>query len=241
MTKGLYLACAILTVVLAACGGKAKSGEKCKLEAKQVCEIKQAALVCQSGKWTPVKCRGPKGCVAVQGEGDCDQAIAEAGEVCVIESDHACTPDQKAVVACRKGKWAREAACGGAKGCQRAAKDVSCDNSIASPDDPCLVDKDYACAPDRKSSLVCKGGKFEASTLCRGPKGCAVAPGAIQCDDTVAEVGDACEKKANEDHFACSLDAKSVLKCDAAKFVVVEKCRAKDTCKITTEGTGCGP
>lgn len=224
-------------VALAACTPKA--GGTCKAEGKEFCEGKNAGLVCSGAKWEAIKCKGPKGC-APAGDGECDQSVADEGDRCGLETDHACSADKKFVVACKNKKWTKVSACPGPAGCERVDKDVKCDNSVAAIGDACVVEKDYACTADKKSTVVCKGGKFEAGTPCKGPKGCAVTPGKVHCDDSVADLGDPCEKKGDGDKYACATDAKSALKCDGGKFVLQEKCKGKDTCKVLPEGVGCG-
>ncbi len=234
----VLFAAATFVVLVSACGSP-KAGGSCKVDGKTFCESKTAGLVCASGKWEPVKCKGAKGCAPV-GDGECDQSLADDGDACDVESDHACSSDKKSVVACKGRKWSKVTACPGPAGCERVDKDVKCDNSFASAGDACAVEKDYACAADKKSTLVCKGGKFEAGTPCKGPKACGVSPGKVHCDDTIADLGDPCEKKGDGDKYACASDAKTVLKCDGQKFVLQEKCKGKDTCKVLPEGVGCG-
>ena len=58
----------------------------------------------------------------------------------------------------------------------------------------------------------------------------------VECDDSVAAAGDACEK---EDHFSCSNDERAILKCHAKKFDVEEKCKPKEKCLIKGGQVGC--
>jgi len=54
--------------------------------------------------------------------------------------------------------------------------------------------------------------------------------------DSVAQAGDACEK---EEHYSCSDDERTILKCKRKKFEVEEKCRPKEKCMIKGGQVGC--
>jgi hypothetical protein len=123
-------------------------------------------------------------------------------------------------------------------------KKVTCDNSIANLGDTCREEEDYACSPDKKTALACRGGKFVQASLCKGPKGCRVTGEGnnkfkVECDDSVAGVGDPCEK---EDHYSCTADEKAILRCKGKKFELLpveERCKPKEKCVIRNGQVGC--
>jgi len=231
---------ALATVVLlASC--KPKPGASCKVETKEVCVDEKHALACHDGKWEEMSCRGESGCSKASGEAVCDQSVAEDKDVCNLNDDYVCTADKKAMLQCAKTKWALAQTCLGERGCVMEKKKVTCDNSVANVGDGCREEDDYACAPDKKSAVVCRGGKFVVASLCKGPKACKVSGGQgqpykVECDDSVAAAGDACEK---EDHYSCSSDEKAILRCRGKKFEVEEKCKGRDKCQVKGGTVGC--
>jgi len=84
------------------------------------------------------------------------------------------------------------------------------------------------CRAPKVASVCSNGVQFEMP--CRGPGGCSEDGQSFSCDNLLATPGDAC----NAEHdFACALDQKAVLECQAGKFKVVESyskngCTAKD-------------
>ncbi len=229
-----------LALVAMAAGCKPKEGADCKIETKQACVDPKTALACHNGKWEKEVCKGPKGCVSQDSEGECDQSVAEPQDPCNLADDHACTPDKKAMVRCSKYKFATVETCLGPSGCERTEKEARCDNSAAASGDPCTEDNDHACSLDGKMMLLCRAGKFEERLSCKGAKACSVAGSSVRCDDSVAAVGDACEATPGKDHYACAADNKSMLKCIDNKFVQAEKCRGRETCKLLPDGFACG-
>lgn len=231
---------AFALLALSSC--KPKAGASCKIETKEVCIDEKKALACHDGKWEELSCKGETGCTKSGSEHVCDQSAAEEKDVCNLAEDVVCTGDKKAMLQCTKNHWTMMQTCLGERGCVMEKKKVTCDNSIANVNDACREEEDYACAPDKKTALACRGGKFVQASLCKGPKGCKITGGAnnqpfkVECDDTVAAVGDACEK---EDHYSCSADERSILRCKGKKFDVEEKCKGKDRCVVKGGTVGC--
>jgi hypothetical protein len=89
----------------------------------------------------------------------------------------------------------------------------------------CTAADRLACKDDH-AALFCLGGTF-TEMRCDGPRGCAPSGHGIQCDNTVARVGDGC---AEEEDLACTLDGKAELRCRANKFVVASTCRGPTGC-----------
>lgn len=241
MKRELLLAAAValLSGSLGAC--KPKAGGSCKIETKEVCVEDAKALACHDGKWEEIACRGPDGCVKNGGEHICDQSVAEDGDACNLADDYVCTGDKKGMLQCTKNKWTLVQSCLGERACVMEKKKVTCDNSVANVGDACREEEDYACSPDKKAALACRKGQFVQASLCKGPKGCRVTGSKeqgfkVECDDSVAAAGDACEK---EEHFSCSADERTILRCRNKKFELEEKCKAREKCQIRGGQVGC--
>ncbi len=245
MKRQAFLAAACLATLslLSAC--KPKAGGACKLEAKEICAGDKQALACHEGKWEEIACKGPGGCNSNRGAAErvCDQSVVDETDACSLAKDVVCSQDKKGMLECKDRHWTFLQSCLGARGCTTEPKRVVCDNSIAKVDDACREAEDSACSGDGKSALACRGGKFVVVSLCKGPKGCAINPdpkkpgsSKVDCDDTVAGLGEPCEK---ESHYACAGDERSVVKCVGKKWVQDEKCRTKEKCSIRGEQAGC--
>lgn len=242
MTRSVLSALFLLAAPALLLGGcKPKAGASCKSETKEVCVDGKQALACHDGKWEEMKCRGPAGCVKATGDNACDQGVAEPDDVCNLAHDFVCTGDNKAMLECTKNRWTVAQACLGERACAVEQKKVTCDNSIANLDDVCREEDDYACAPDKKVALVCRGGKFILASQCKGKNACRVvgdkaAGFKVECDDSIASAGDACDK---EGHYACAADDKQIIKCVGKKFVADDKCKRHEKCAIKGELVGC--
>lgn len=230
--------------LLSLSGCKPKAGATCKIETKEVCNDAKQALVCHEGKWEEMTCRGPAGCSKSGNEGACDQSVAEEKDVCNLNGDYVCTSDKKGMLECQKNHWVFVQSCLGDRACAMEAKKVTCDNSVANVGDTCREEEDYACAPDKKSALVCRQGKFLVASNCKGKKACTVAGDKtagykVECDDSIAQIGDPCDK---EGHFACSNDEKQIVKCKDKKFIADDKCGLRnknEKCQVRGELVGC--
>jgi hypothetical protein len=229
------------TLILAAAACKPKAGGSCKIETKEVCLEDRKALACHDGKWEEMSCRGPDGCTKASGEFACDQTVAEEKDVCNLADDHVCTGDKRGMLQCSKNKWVLVQSCLGERSCVMEKKRITCDNSVANLGDNCREEEDYACSPDKKAALACRGGKFVQASLCKGPKACRVSGNKeqgykVECDDSVAVAGDPCEK---EEHFSCTSDERTILKCRSKKFEVEDRCKPKEKCQIRGGQVGC--
>lgn len=234
------LAAGVLALAIAGC--KAKPGGSCKIETKEVCADDKKALACHDGKWEEMACKGPDGCSQASTLRICDQSVAEDKEVCNFNDDVVCSADKKAMLQCVKNRWTQVQTCLGDRACSVEKQRVSCDNSTANLGDLCREEDDYACTPDKKVALVCRGGKFTQTMLCKGPKGCKIvgtkeAGFKVECDDSISNVGDPCER---DDHYACTPDERTILRCHAKKFEVDDKCvKPKDKCGLRGGLIGC--
>jgi hypothetical protein len=244
MKRGLLLVAAVTLGLVAGAGCKPKIGGSCKIELKEVCADEKTALACHDGKWEEMSCRGPNACSKEAGEHPCDQSVAEPGDVCNLVDDYVCTADKKGMLQCTKNKWTLVQSCLGERACaieKGKVTQVRCDDSVASAGDACREEDDYACSVDKKLALVCRKGKFVQASFCRGPKGCQVVranqqDGKVECDDSIAVVGDLCE---TEEHYSCSSDDLAILKCKNKKFELEERCRAREKCQIRGGQVGC--
>lgn len=236
--KRIWLLC-LLTI---AAGCKPKAGGTCKLEAKEICVGDKTALACHDGKWEEMPCRGSAGCSKSGKEDLCDQSAANEKDTCNLPSDVLCTDDKKAMLECKGNKWTASQSCLGVRGCTMLEpKKVSCDNTVANPGEPCRDENDYACSPDAKTVVVCHDKKFTTGAICRGKGGCRVTgekgDTKVECDDSVARVGDPCEK---EGHYSCADDEKTIVKCKGKKYEVDDTCKRKgEKCSVRGDLVGC--
>jgi hypothetical protein len=147
----------------------AVAGGSCGAEGLAQCQ-EGAVLLCRSGTWTRVPCRGPDGC-AVEDGARCDDSIGEEGDPCVLSGQHSCGSDKKRALVCDGGKFRRWMSCRGPKGCSMSGGTVTCDSSAQGNEgDPCDAPGQKTCSNDRKSELECRDGVFVKSRDC--PKAC---------------------------------------------------------------------
>jgi hypothetical protein len=102
--------------------------------------------------------------------------------------------------------------------------------------EPCGTDESFACSTDGKSLLKCAETKWQLQTECKGAKACDSSGPTVDCDTTIAELGDLCS---NEGDVACAKDTKSILKCQGKKMVLDEPCEEGSTCKVKGNTLGC--
>ncbi len=96
--------------------------------------------------------------------------------------------------------------------------------------------KRAACSLDKGAMLECDGDKLVVALMCRGPAQChTVDQGdSVSCDYTRAEENDPC----NVSDSACSMDAKSELRCNGVKWVRSGACKGPDGCTTTPSDKG---
>ena len=73
---------------------------------------------------------------------------------------------------------------------------------------------------------------------CRGDGKCRSQAGKLACDQTVAKIGDRCDKVL-AGHIACSEDQKALILCKDERFVASEACRAGSRCTVNGQSTKC--
>jgi hypothetical protein len=229
----LRLAVPLLAVLsLCAACSKPKAGGSCTAKppvAKSfdgVCEGKEAALVCLNGTYTQIKCRkGAVGCMEVMGSVSCD-IIEDVGEPCFGDREVGCSSDGKKMMTCTGGKWALKMACKSSLGCVENVEGVRCTSGEAAENDPCEEHQKNqgSCSADKTQLLVCDGKKFFVASTCRGQNKCRALGAKIDCDASMAEVGDPCEEP---DALSCDVAKKHMLKCTDGKFVMHEACKKR--------------
>ncbi len=165
----------------------------------------------------------------------CDKGFGKpkVGDTCSTQDEADCQ-DDKTIVTCDQGKYIAYP-CKGAAGCKKEGVLVKCDESLGDVGDACSHDGNYTCATDLSAQLVCKERKWEMSNPCRGPAKCKTEGPYVKCDQTFAQIGDACEDKA----AACSVDNKEVLECAEKKFASKQKCETE--CEIKDRLVQCKP
>jgi len=222
---------AVLTLCLVSCS-KPKPGASCTATppvAKSfsgVCDGKQAALVCLNGTYQPIKCaKSAVGCMEVMGSVSCD-IVEDVGEPCVGDREFGCSSDHKKMLHCEGGKWALKMACKSSLGCVENVHGVRCTSGEGAAGDPCEANqKDQgSCSADHLSLLVCDGSKFFVASTCRGQNKCRALGAKIDCDTSLAEVGDPCEEP---DALSCDVAKKHMLRCVDGKFAVHEACKRR--------------
>ncbi len=152
------------------------------------------------------------------------------GEPCGSEGAAKCASVAE-VLSCSGGKWER-VACSGPRGCVAEGATVKCDESLATEGQPCGTPQGdhFACAVGGKAELRCEGTTWKLLQACGGPAGCRTQGGRVECDGSVAVVGDLC---AREKDAACAKDGKSILECRAGKYEVNRACEEPTRCKLT--------
>ncbi len=156
-------------------------------------------------------------------------AYGPAGARC-IDGPPTCGADGRGVAQCQRGAWVGLQACNGPRGCAIVGGAIQCDTGASAPapgpaangaGQPCAAEGGYECTPDRRALTICRGGRTIIASTCRGAKGC-VSGSAVNCDHSVAAVGDPCEAPTE---IACSTDKKQLLRCVGSRYQVGEPCR----------------
>ncbi|MFO0758141.1 MAG: hypothetical protein U0359_16720 [Byssovorax sp.] len=91
-------------------------------------------------------------------------------------------------------------------------------HTTAMPGDRCATT--FACSADGRTFLRCDGGQMTFVSRCRGPRGCRIDAAMIHCDQTIAEIGDACTGTG----AACALDGLNLLECRGGRFTLRSAC-----------------
>lgn len=212
-------------------------GSSCDpLEAR--CLDAKRAIVCDNGKFVETPCRGKTGCFTVQESTTCDFSANQPGDVCSKSNEGvAVCAGEDAMLACHGRKFER-VPCRGPRGCEMVAGQPNCDQSVAEVGEACKKQNAKACSVDKTQVLSCSDGHMKAHYACRGEGQCSSAGGKLACDQTVAKLGDTCDK-ALSGHIACSEDKKSLITCQNERFVPSEKCKPGTLCTVAGQSTKC--
>lgn len=155
----------------------------------------------------------------------------KVGASCKAEGKEVCATDKGALV-CHDGTWV-EMTCRGPAGCAKSGEGGVCDQSVAEEKDTCAIEHDFVCTSDKQAMLECQKGasglRWTLSQRCQGERGCVLDNKKVACDDSIANVGDACRE---EDDYACAADKKSALACKNKSFALASSCRGKNGCRL---------
>jgi hypothetical protein len=219
--------------MLSACQNRPLAGRQCHLPDQLVCAAGDRALVCDSGVWVEVPCRGQHGCARRGDADECDDTIAADRDPCPRNPplDYACTADHAKALVCKSARFDLWRNCRGPEKCEIVAgRNLHCDTTLGEPGDPCAQQGTYACSVDQKTMLACDGSTLLPASSCRGPDGCRVQRDArkVDCDDSVVLEGDPCDQPKR---IACSVDRRSELICATSSYAKKRDCRRSD-CRL---------
>lgn len=143
------------------------------------------------------------------------------------KGDSRCLDGTRALV-CESGHFI-ETPCRGKDGCSTKLEVTACDVHGDKAGDACSTDEEgSAVCSDAKTLLACRAGKY-VNVACRGEHGCAEEGGRAECDESVAESGEAC---AHDGKKACSADGKRVLVCAGGQTETRYQCRGERGCSV---------
>lgn len=224
-----------LGLVLASC--KPGPGSSCDPREARCLDPKRA-IVCEDGRFVETPCRGKAGCSTVQERTSCDISGNQPGDPCSKNDEGvAVCASEDAMLACHGGKYER-VPCRGPRGCELSGAQANCDQSVSEVGEACKKQNAKACSADKIQVLSCTDGKMATQYFCRGEGQCNSAGGKLACDQTVAKLGDTCDKSLSG-HIACSEDHKALITCQNERFVPSEKCKAGTTCTVAGQSTKC--
>jgi hypothetical protein len=104
----------------------------------------------------------------------------------------------------------------------------------AKPGDKCTGAGLPVCS-DPATALICANGVVTALP-CRGSKACTSSASTVQCDNSLANVDDACDQP---NDVACAVDHKSALECQNSKFALAETCKGARGCVVDGDKISC--
>lgn len=196
------------------------------------------AIVCDGDTFIETPCRGKAGCSSLGERTSCDISGNQPGDPCShADEGVAVCSAATSMLACRGGKY-QAVPCHGPKGCGMVGDQANCDQSVAEPGDACKKEGAKACSLDKKQVLACQNSAMAPLYFCRGEAGCSAELGKLSCDQTVAKLGDRCDKGLTG-HIACSEDKKALIVCQNEEFMPSEKCKAGTACTVSGQSTRC--
>jgi hypothetical protein len=235
-SAALVVVMAVLVLAAGACKKHGKAGDPCKTEWSTDCTDKKDALVCVSGKLEALACRSINGCMDMgDGNDDCSNETQMMGEPCKDEGNYSCSIDAKEMLKCDSKHWIMVDDCKGQNGCQSSASGAKCDKGTETAGASCSAQNEGngSCSPDGKSLLMCRSGKMVLAATCKGLNGCRQRGTDLDCNQTVADIGDPCF----EGKYACSTDRKTRLQCRSGKMAKDRTCNK--SCSVMIEEVQC--
>jgi hypothetical protein len=111
---------------------------------------------------------------------------------------------------------------------------AACDRKAADGK-PCRKTWDDPRCADPTMRLSCDGATWTAER-CLGPKGCYESATSVGCDSSLADEGSRCGQHGDA---SCTLDRKSMLRCQTGRWVVSNRCLGPGGCQSTEESVKC--
>lgn len=217
---------------------KPSVGSSCDVHEAR-CLDAQRAIVCDDGKFVEAPCRGKAGCTTVRERTACDITGNQPGDACSRNDEGvAVCRGERAMLACHGRKF-ESVPCRGPRGCETVAEQANCDQSVAEAGEACKKQGAKACSVDKAQVLSCVDGRMQSLYFCRGAGQCSSAGGKLGCDQSVARLGDSCDRGLTG-HIACSEDKRARVTCKDERFVASEKCKAGTLCAVSGQSTKCG-
>lgn len=165
--------------------GANRDGDRCSRDEQgaAACVDSTHIVVCRDGRYVRAACLGPGGCAVEHDRAVCDQSRAQPGDACEKEGKKACSSDGKTLLACSGGRFSPLYPCRGEKGCTAASGRLDCDVTLAIEGDGCdtRMTGHIACAADRRSTLICRDGRFVRDAPCRPGTHCEVDGTTTRC------------------------------------------------------------
>lgn len=234
----LPLALALLCVTALGCNKKVEAGAPCTELGEVQCIDDKTGGFCVDGKYEALACEGATGCMSVAGKGSCNHSNYAVGEACFIDPGvPQCTGDGKATLSCQDNHWVKGQDCTGKLGCVANAKGSTCDLAVGAPGDACTPDNEgnASCTEDGLLLLLCKDGKMQIESTCKGMHGCRQMGKSLECNSQIADIDDPCDSKFYDGGFACTPDKTARLVCTEGKFVKKEDC----ACNVMIDDVTC--
>jgi len=225
--------------VMSFCSCKPAPGGSCHVDEAR-CLDQKREIVCDPELLTFVEtpCKGKQGCTTKDERTACDMSGNAPGDPCSkADEGVAVCAGTDAMLACH-GRRFEQVPCRGPRGCAMSGERASCDQSVADFGETCSKPGAQACSVDGAQVLACRDGKMTTQYFCRGESRCSAAGGKLACDQTVARLGDSCDKKL-DGHVACSEDKKAIITCQNEHFVSSEKCKRGTRCAVLGQSTKC--
>ncbi len=227
----------LLVLGLAACNKTVKAGDACTEFGEIQCIDGKTGGFCIDGKYEALTCEGATGCMSVAGSASCTHNEHKVGEPCTEDGEPQCTGDKKGMIKCENHRWKLLEECNGKLGCVANANGAKCDLGAAAAGDACTPENEgnAACTEDKAALLICKGGKMEVLSTCKGMHACRQKGTELECNSQIADLDDPCDYMLYEGKFACTPDKSARLVCKEGKFIKDQDC----ACNVMIDEVTC--